>query len=37
MVVAIRGETVYLGGDMEVHVDKLTNSDSWSLIAHVPL
>ncbi|BAQ11165.1 hypothetical protein OXB_2694 [Bacillus sp. OxB-1] len=37
MVVAIRGETVYLGGNMEVHVDTLTNSDAWSLIAHVPL
>lgn len=37
MVVAIKGETVYLGGDMEVHIDNLTNNDAWSLIARVPL
>ncbi|WP_432361386.1 hypothetical protein [Sporosarcina sp. UB5] len=37
MVVAIEGETVYLGGDIEVHVSKLTNSDAWSLLARVPL
>src|SRR5690606_37692490 len=29
MVVAIKGETVYLGGDIEVHIDKLTKSDVW--------
>ncbi|KXH84046.1 hypothetical protein [Sporosarcina sp. HYO08] len=32
LVVAIQGDTVYLGGDIEVHIDKLMNSDSWSLI-----
>lgn len=37
MVVAIEGETVYLGGDIEVQIDKLTNSDAWSLLARVPL
>ncbi|MFS0575100.1 hypothetical protein AB1K83_05675 [Sporosarcina sp. 179-K 3D1 HS] len=37
MVIAIRGEIIYLGGDMEVHLDELTNSNAWSLIAHVPL
>ena len=37
MVVAIQGETVYLGGGIEVHINKLTNGDSWSLIARVPL
>lgn len=37
MVVAIKGETVYLGGDIEVHIDKLTKSDVWSLRTHVHL
>ncbi len=37
MVVAIKGETVYLGGDIEVHIDKLTKSGVWSLVARVPL
>ncbi|WP_262176802.1 hypothetical protein [Saccharococcus sp. Marseille-Q5394] len=37
MVVAIKGETVYLGGDIEVHIDKLTKSGVWSLQTQVPL
>ncbi|MFS0689997.1 hypothetical protein AB1K89_12260 [Sporosarcina sp. 179-K 8C2 HS] len=37
MVVAIKGETVYLGGDIEVHIDKLTKSGVWSLQTRVPL
>lgn len=37
MVVAIKGDTVYLGGDIEVHIDKLTKSGVWSLHSRVPL
>ncbi|MFC5602762.1 hypothetical protein [Sporosarcina koreensis] len=37
MVVAIKGETVYLGGDIEVHMDKLTKSGVWSLHTQVHL
>lgn len=37
MVVAIIGETVYLGGDIEVHIDKLTKSGVWSLQTQVHL
>lgn len=37
MVIAIKGETVYLGGDIEVDIEKLTNSDAWSFITRVPM
>lgn len=37
MVVAIKGDTAYLGGDIEVPIEKLINSKTWSLLARVPL
>ena len=37
MVVAIEGDTVYLGGDIEIHVNRLTKSDTWSLITRLPM
>lgn len=35
MIVAIQGDTVYLGGDIEVKADKLRNSDVWSFVLNV--
>ncbi|MFD1206324.1 MULTISPECIES: hypothetical protein [Sporosarcina] len=37
MVVAIEGETIYLGSDIEIDVDQLTKSGTWRLVARVPL
>ncbi|ARD47497.1 hypothetical protein SporoP37_04905 [Sporosarcina sp. P37] len=35
MVVAIQGETVYLGGNLEVQLDELTDADSWSFVHNI--
>ncbi|WP_153721106.1 hypothetical protein [Sporosarcina cascadiensis] len=32
MVVAIQEETVFLGGDLEVSMDELTDAESWSFV-----
>ena len=37
MVVAIQGDTVYLGGGIEIHVNRLTKGDTWSLITRIPV
>ncbi|WP_301108425.1 hypothetical protein [Sporosarcina sp.] len=35
MVVAIQGETAFLGGDLEVKIDELTDPNSWSFVHSV--
>ncbi|WP_376781636.1 hypothetical protein [Sporosarcina ureae] len=32
MVVAIQGETVYLGGNLEMNINELNDAESWSLV-----
>ncbi|PIC67249.1 hypothetical protein CSV78_07900 [Sporosarcina sp. P16a] len=36
MVIAVQGETLYLGGDIEVKMNELTDSNSWSLVHSIP-
>ncbi|PIC79216.1 hypothetical protein CSV75_13300 [Sporosarcina sp. P18a] len=36
MVIAIQGDTLYLGGDVEVKMDELMDTDSWSLVHTIP-
>jgi len=35
MVIAIKGETIYLGGDLKVTRDDLADSDQWSFLHNV--
>lgn len=35
MVIAIKGETIVLGGDLKVPIDELTDSENWSLMHNI--
>src|SRR5690625_6734385 len=35
MVVAIEGRTVYLGTDIKVQIEELTDTDKWTLVLNV--
>lgn len=35
MVIAIKGQTIYLGGGLEVPLHELTDSDIWEVIYHL--
>ncbi|HLR69923.1 MAG TPA: hypothetical protein VK085_00650 [Pseudogracilibacillus sp.] len=35
MVIAIKGHIVYLGGDLKVPLDEITNTDKWSFVHNI--
>lgn len=35
MVIAIKGQKIYLGGGLEVPLDELSNSDKWEVVYHL--